>query len=299
MQNNKGIVVLDIDGTILNVQDVEVGKIFPDGHEEWLNIHAYEKDPDINNPDITWDFSQFEDIDKLTQSITTADPLIGNLKIMDAKVAEGWDVCFLTARSYCTEQALYDALQNFLKINDGTGQLYPIGDVLKRDMCTAVGDSESQESPFSGINIAVRKGNVLKRICELYDQVLYIDDDINNISMAKGIALEYSNLQVFESLKESQLKEMRKLPELKGQISVVQIGIEENEIDCVIGFKDKKHWWYTYDKDITDNVEEAAVFESVSEAQSFIESITLGELPRQGIILHIVKFKDAISMNTI
>lgn len=293
MEQTKGIVVLDIDGTILQAHDsnILIGKKYPDGHTEYISSCDWEQDPDLDNPDIVWDYSQCEDIDAIKQSILNANPIIGNLKIMDEKILEGWDVCFLTARSQKTEQVLYDALSQFLKVNDGTGQLKPIGTALNREMCAAIGADNTPHNQVPFLKCAV-----LKKICSLYDQVIFIDDDDCNLVQAQILTNTYSNLQVIKSLKESTSTKITPLPQLKGQMSVIKIGIEDNNMQCVVGFKDKKYWFFTYDRDISTDLEEAAIFDTVTMAQEFIESITIGELPKQGLVLHIVKLEDAYKL---
>ena len=64
----------------------------------------------------------------------------------------------------------------------------------------------------------------------------------------------------------------------------------------VVGFYVKCYWWFTDDRDITTNLEEARIFPTLIDAQSFIENLRIGELPKDGLMLHAISLEDAQSL---
>ena len=99
----KGLIVFDIDDTILKVDPskISIYKKEPGKQEVSLSTDEFAKDPDAGDPDKRdwFDYRDFRDPVKVYNSIISGTPLIKNLKIMDDYIQAGYDFCFLTARS--------------------------------------------------------------------------------------------------------------------------------------------------------------------------------------------------------
>ena len=99
----KGLIVFDIDDTILKVDpsQISIYKKEPGKDEVALSTDEFAKDPDAGDPDKkSWfDYRDFRDPVKVYNSIISGTPLIKNLKIMDDYIQAGYDFCFLTAIS--------------------------------------------------------------------------------------------------------------------------------------------------------------------------------------------------------
>ena len=121
----KGLIVFDIDDTILKVDPSLMGiyKNEPGKQEIRLTTDEFAKDPDAEDPNKRdwFDYRDFKDPMKVYNSIITGTPLIKNLKIMDNYIQAGYDFCFLTARS--CEDVVKKALSDFLKFRDEDGAL--------------------------------------------------------------------------------------------------------------------------------------------------------------------------------
>lgn len=186
----KRIIVFDIDDTLLKanpntlkvykkVGDVEIG----------LTTEEFAKDPDAKVNNGMFDYRDFRDKDKVYKSIVESTPLIDNLQIMDKYIGMGYEFCFLTARCCC--ETIKVALDKFLLFRNKEGNLRKLGKKYNKKMCNAVNDIERY---YEGKTDAEKKGNVLRKICQIYDDVVFVDDDIKNINYAKHLNLK--NLKV-------------------------------------------------------------------------------------------------------
>lgn len=183
---NNNIIVFDIDDTLLKT-DSPVVKIYKDtGESEILSSNDFAEDPDVDNPNVVWDFSKFNSPEEIYKVMTSGKPLIRNLRIMDRYAAEGYTIAFLTARAQ--EDAIYKALLKVIKIKDNDGQLQPIIDKLSREDSTAVNDAK-YDKVFKGLTTAERKAFVLKYLCTEYDNVIFVDDDRKNLKAAWDLRL--------------------------------------------------------------------------------------------------------------
>lgn len=199
-KSERGIIVFDIDDTLLRVNSDEIFiyKKKPGEEEIRLTTKEFASDPDTKNPDcISWySFRDMRDPIKVYNSIISGTPLIRNLKIMDAYIEAGYDFCFLTARG--TEETVKKAIKDFLKIRDKeTGALKEIGDVFKETLSHAVNDDFKN---YPGKTDAEKKANVLRDLCEQYDKVVFVDDDHKNVRAARRLNIE--NLKVIKAWEE-------------------------------------------------------------------------------------------------
>lgn len=195
----RGIIVFDIDDTLLKVDssNMKVYKRTADGDEIALTTSQFASDPDAGRPDKShmFDFRDMTDPQKVYNSIIKGMPLIKNLRILDSYINAGYDFCFLTARG--CESAVQAALSKFLRFRDKvTGALRKLGDTFKHTLSAAVNDGIKK---YSGATDAEKKANILRDICNKYDRVVFVDDDIKNIKHAKS--LNMPNLTIIKAWK--------------------------------------------------------------------------------------------------
>ena len=192
----KGIIVFDIDDTILKVDSslMNVYKQEPGKPEKKLTTEQFAKDPDADDPEKkSWfDYRDFQNPIKVYNSIISGTPLIRNLRIMDDYIKAGYDFCFLTARA--CEETIKRAIKEFLKFRDEDGALKELGDSFKETFSHAINDSEKK---YPGKSDAEKKAIVLTKLCKEYDRVVFVDDDHKNVRAAKN--LNMSNLKVIKA----------------------------------------------------------------------------------------------------
>ena len=195
----KGLIVFDIDDTILKVDSskISIYKQEPGKKEISLSTDEFAKDPDASDPDKkSWfDYRDFRDPIKVYNSIISGTPLIKNLKIMDDYIQAGYDFCFLTARS--CEDTVKKAISDFLKFRDKDGALKELGDSFKKTFSHAINDSEKK---YPGKSDAEKKAIVLTDLCKQYDRVVFVDDDKKNVSAACNLNIK--NLKVIKAWEE-------------------------------------------------------------------------------------------------
>jgi FMN phosphatase YigB (HAD superfamily) len=191
-----GIVVFDIDDTLIQADEdvMSIGK-FVDGdrkHKISLSTEEFAKDPDAKEHKDWFDFSDFQNPQKVVQSIIKGTPLLKNLRILDAYLNAGYEFCFLTARG--CEDAVKYAIQTVIKYRDDKGVLNNIAPYFNKDLSAAINDSNKE---YDGHTDAEKKSNVLKEICSKFDYVVFVDDDNKNVAQAKELNL--NNLTVIKA----------------------------------------------------------------------------------------------------
>ena len=194
--NTTGIIVFDIDDTLLHVNPniLSIYKKEPGKQEIKLSTDEFANDPDANdiNKRSWFDYRDFEDPVKVYNSIVTATPIIRNLRIMDEYIKAGYDFSFLTARS--CEHVVKAAIMDFIRVKDSDGALKELGDEFKKSLSHAVNDSIRK---YKGKTDSEKKANILKDLCEKYDKVVFVDDDIKNVYAARKLGLK--NLSVIKA----------------------------------------------------------------------------------------------------
>ena len=192
----KGLIVFDIDDTILKVDSSLMGvyKNEPGKPEVRLTTDEFAKDSDAGDPSKkSWfDYRDFQNPIKVYNSIISGTPLIKNLKIMDDYIKAGYDFCFLTARA--CEETIKKAIKEFLKFRDEDGALKELGNSFKETFSHAINDSEKK---YPGKSDAEKKALVLTKLCKEYDRVVFVDDDKKNVSAARN--LNIPNLKVIKA----------------------------------------------------------------------------------------------------
>ena len=193
-----GIVVFDIDDTLIQADKdvVSISKFINGDRKNKISISTEEfaKDPDAKDHKNWFDFSDFQNPQKVVQSIIKGTPILKNLKILDAYLNAGYEFCFLTARG--CEDAVKHAIQNVIKYIDENGVLHNIDQWFNKDVYEAINDSNKE---YEGKTNAEKKSNVLREICSKFDYVVFVDDDNKNVAHAKELNL--NNLTVIEACK--------------------------------------------------------------------------------------------------
>lgn len=189
----RNCLLLDIDDSILTADPSVIGiwKNKPGEKPVRLTPDEFAKDPDAEHEE-WYDYKEFRDPEKVYQSIVRGTPILRNLRLMDAHVRANWDIGFLTARGL--QDVVDSALRAFLKTRTKDGKLIPIGNKLKKDISAGVNDASWDGIPAK---TPERKAMVLKDICNKYDKVKFVDDDIKNINFVKSLKLP--NLTVIKA----------------------------------------------------------------------------------------------------
>jgi phosphoglycolate phosphatase-like HAD superfamily hydrolase len=196
-RNETGIIVFDIDDTLLkaNSDIIKIYKKDPStGKKVALSTEDFAKDPDVITHPNWFDCSDFDNEEKVYRSIVEGTPIVKNLKILDAYIKAGYHFCFLTARG--CEETVKNALREFVRYKDESGQLHELADKFKEHMSAAVND---KYKGYPGTTDAEKKANVLRNLCNEYDKVIFVDDDIKNVEMAKSLKL--NNLKIIKAHK--------------------------------------------------------------------------------------------------
>jgi len=200
LNGKTGIIVFDIDDTLLKVQlgSMYIYKRVPGSNKEIkLSTEEFAKDPDATdiNKRSWFDYRDFRDEQNVYNSIVNGTPMIKNLKIMDAYLNAGYDFCFLTARG--CEDVVKRAIGDFVKRRNEGGALEQLGNEYKKTLSHAVNDYTKN---YPGKTDSDKKANVLKQLCRKYDIVVFVDDDIKNVRRARELNIK--NLRVIKAWEE-------------------------------------------------------------------------------------------------
>lgn len=187
-----GICVCDIDDTLIKTdpKDFGVWKT-KKGKRTRISTLEFEKDwVDRKDPSVHYDFSEFQDPEVIRDSIIHGTPLKNNLKLIDEKLDEGYDFCFLTARG--REDVIKEVMRDFMRWNHD-GELQELGDRFKDGLCVAVSDEKYSEI-LGNMDVFDKKAYFLKKVCDSYDTVTFFDDSEKNCEAAESLHLD--NLEV-------------------------------------------------------------------------------------------------------
>ena len=210
-KNEKVVICADIDDTLLRADPDVIGLVkYVNGVPQRLTTEEFATDPDKKAPNMMNVENGIQDLDEETiqshiiysyeelnnpvrvrNSIIKGTPLLRNLRIVDDYINAGADFVFLTARSQ--EKVIKDALDDFLRYRDEDGTLHPLKGKFKKELSYAVSDKK-YNFIFSGIYYFEKKSKFLRYLCSVYDLVVFLDDDLENIKYAKNLKLP--NLKV-------------------------------------------------------------------------------------------------------
>ena len=194
----RGCIVFDIDDCLLQADKKAIGIIKREPGKEpvKLSTDQYAKDPDAATHKEWFSYEEFRNPEKVYASIVNGTPLLRQMRLLDAHVRANYDVCFLTARGL--QDVVDKALRAFLKYKDANGVLKPIGEKLKSEISAAVND-DKWCSIYPTYKDPEKKAAVLKTICQKYDKVKFVDDDLKNVEACKALGIP--NLQVITANK--------------------------------------------------------------------------------------------------
>jgi hypothetical protein len=177
--NQNRLILLDVDDTILKPSQIYIYRNLPtDSSEVKLTPSEYAHENVTEENKDYYDYRDFLDPIKIKRSISQAEPIVSNLEIMDDLLSKGYQLGILTARS--SEDMVFKGLKDWLMYKNKEGQLIPIGDRLNRENIFAVNDTERVKG-LKGETDYDKKAEVMESLLEVYDEILFIDDDIKNI----------------------------------------------------------------------------------------------------------------------
>lgn len=186
LSNGKtGIIVCDLDDTLLVAQDIKIYK-FLNGEKDAIKLSPEEfaKDLDKKNktPGVRFSYEEFRNPEKVRNSIETGIPIIKNLKIMDSYLNAGYKFALLTARGL--EDVVAKSLDKFLMFRNPDKELIPIKEKLKRELIFAIND---ETKVYEGGSDPEKKALILKKLSKEYDYVKFLDDDNSNLSAVRSM----------------------------------------------------------------------------------------------------------------
>lgn len=184
-----GIIIFDIDNTLLKPKGIKIYKTKDGKDVKALSPEEFDK-LDIKaekEEGFDFDFREFRNPKKLYASIVKGEPIIKNLKVLDAHLRADWDIGFLTARG--GEAANKKAISEWLKYKDKEGNIKQIPkDRVKYFI--AVNDEKRQEEFIkkakAGETFDAKKF-FLGEIQKKYDEVKFVDDSAANLMKAREV----------------------------------------------------------------------------------------------------------------
>lgn len=177
----KGILLLDIDDTLLKAKNIFIWRKLPTDKEEVkLTPDQFKREDVTAETKPLYDMREFRDKEKVRNSIKNGVPYIHNLKVVDKFVNGGFVLGILTARGM--EDVVYEAISDFLKYRDKDGNLKPVE--LPRSLVFAVNDDNKR---YSGNTDYDKKQNVIRKVQRHFDYVYFMDDDMKNINAVKAM----------------------------------------------------------------------------------------------------------------
>ena len=180
----RNLIVMDIDDTILRSKDIFIERKLPSDDEiVYLTTAQYAEESITPETACYYSFAQFNDEQKIYDSIIHGEAILENLTVMDLYINNGFELVVLTARS--NKNAVYGALCKFLAWrNFETNELEPVK--FAGDCCYTVSDPAFS---IFGDSTAERKANILKRLSDSNKMIVYLDDDHNNIMKVRTMDL--------------------------------------------------------------------------------------------------------------
>tara|TARA_R110000787_G_scaffold161479_7_gene274876 strand:+ start:6191 stop:6841 length:651 start_codon:yes stop_codon:yes gene_type:complete len=177
--NQNRLILLDVDDTILKPSQIYIYRNLPtDSSEVKLTPSDYAHEDVTEENKNYYDYRDFLDPIKIKRSISQAEPIVSNLEIMDDLLSRGYQLGILTARS--SEDVVFKGLKDWLMYKNKEGELIPIGDKLTRENVYAINDSKRVKG-LKGVTDYEKKAEVMESLLHVYNEILFIDDDIKNI----------------------------------------------------------------------------------------------------------------------
>ena len=183
------LLFFDLDETVLR-SDPSVAHLrrrVDDG--EWVRVSDAEYAAEIDEvgSNVEYDFSDFYDDRTMYRSITTAESIVVNLKVLDDYVTDGYVAAFLTARA--CETTTKEAVATWLMIRFGRGEISSDPRVFfSADESKAVNDVK-YDLEWSDSSDAEKKAEVVRRAAQRFEEVVFFDDSVRNIEAVRSLAL--------------------------------------------------------------------------------------------------------------
>lgn len=177
-RSKKGIVVCDIDGTLLNSPPGIASVIYTrDGETKYLTGEEFASWNEYQTHPERYDFSEFDDESRARRSIMDGEPIMPNIEfVRSLVVGMGYDMCVLSAR-HC-EDAIRDSVGEWLE-----NRFPDIACSYRPDLSFCVNTTGGK---YLSETTSGRKCEKLAMIAEIYGDVVFIDDDENNIESASA-----------------------------------------------------------------------------------------------------------------
>jgi hypothetical protein len=190
-----GIVVADIDDTIVRADPSEIGiwRITDNADPVRLTTEEFSK-RNKSEVGVKYDYHEFRDPVKVRDSILRGTPLLGNLKIIDEYLNDGYDFALLTARG--AEDMVIDVMEDYLKTRNRNGELEKLTYQFKKGLSHACSDEKYMEI-LSEYTDPDKKAYFIEKIAKDYDHVLFLDDDDKNLEAVSSLGLE--NVEVVKA----------------------------------------------------------------------------------------------------
>jgi hypothetical protein len=181
----KKLIVMDIDDTLLRSKNIFIERKLPsDEQVVFLTTSEFAEENVTSETAKFYSFTQFNDEQKVYDSIVQGEAILDNLKVMDLFINNGFELAILTARS--NHKAVCKALRHFLEYkNYATGQLETLD--FNERYCYAVSDPSFA---YLGTTTSERKSKILHQISKDNDVIVYLDDDGANIDAVNKMILK-------------------------------------------------------------------------------------------------------------
>lgn len=192
MNNKRNILFLDIDDTILSSDNIYIYITYKNGISKKLTTYEFSKMKENKLKVLKIDYSEFNNPEKIKNSIIYGKPLYQNLKIIENYINNGWEIGILTARGQekIIKNIIYKWLNKYININFK---------IFKKDIY-AISDEKKN---YEGINSSMKKINILKKYYynDSYNRICLIDDSqktinyIKKINKKENINIEYIKVE--------------------------------------------------------------------------------------------------------
>jgi hypothetical protein len=188
----KKLIICDIDDTLLRASKNQIAIIKNTSQGE-IRLSSDEFAKDLDNKDESkFSFREFRDPKKIYDSIIEGEPLINNLIKMDEFINNGYKLSILTARS--NEKVVLGAIEKFLMYRDKKGNLKSIKNKLLKRASACTNDKRWEKY---GKNVAERKAYVIKRLANIFDDIVFIDD--NEFNLKEIEKLDIKNVKLIKA----------------------------------------------------------------------------------------------------
>lgn len=186
----KGIVVFDIDNTLLIAKDIFIwltkdGKDVKKFSPEQYDAFTKQQKDELTKDGSKFDFREFRDDKKIYDSIVNGKGHLNMLRLLDSNVKAGYDVGILTARG--CEESVRKAINDWLRTKNSEGKFVEINpNVLKKENIQAINDDDKNKA---GVYSGFSKAPYLKAYLtdKGYDIVKFVDDSHTHLADARKL----------------------------------------------------------------------------------------------------------------